>query len=523
MPPRQKKSTGREKASNTPTSEELKVFLWKAADKLRGSVDAALFKDLVLALVFLKYVSDAFEHRRNDLARKLAADGVPDDRVRRLLENPESYTGAGVFWVPEVARWSWIASSARSGRVGRLLDEAAAAVMRDNASLRGVVPAEIFDHDDIDQRRLAELVDLFDDARFLGPGGTPARNALREMYEYFLGNYARAEGRRGGDFYTPPSVARLIVEILEPVGGRVYDPVCGSGGLLVQAAKYVEQRLGPDHTADIALYGQEINARTWRLARMNLAMHGIDGDLGIRWADTLDDDKHPDLNADFVMASPPFNVKDWAWDPSDSRWRYGIPPKNNANYAWLQHAVSKLSNQGTAAVLLTNGSTSSTRAEREIRRAMVEADLVAAVVALPTQLHYTTQIPTSLWLLAKDKSPQGKMGLTDRRGDVLFIDARATGVMHNRTERVLTDIDLSRIAEVYHAWRGTGSARAASLEYVDEPGFSFSTDTAAVHEQGYNLTPGRYVGVARQTGVRPSSDVREESLSLMRDLYAIFD
>ncbi|MGW8361855.1 N-6 DNA methylase [Streptomyces wedmorensis] len=521
MPPRQKQSTEREKGANTPAPEKLQAFLWRAADQLRGSVDAPVYKDVVLTLVFLKYLSEAFEQRRHELAEKVTADAAHDDRIR-LLENPESYTRVGVFWVPRVARWPWIADQAKNGEVGRLLDAAVAAVMPDNPSLRGVLP-EIFDHDGIDQRRLAQLVDLFDDAHFFHLQDAPAPDAWREMYEQFLGNFARAEGRRGGEFYTPPSVTRLIVETLEPAGGRVYDPACGSGGMLVRVAKYVEEQLGPDHPADIAVYGQEVNARTWRLARMNLAIHGINGNMGTRWADSLDDDRHPQLKADFVMASPPFNVKAWARDPSDSRWRYGVPPKSNANYAWLQHAVAKLSDHGTAAVLLANGSTSSNRGEREIRRAMVEADIVAGIVALPSDLHYTTRIPTSLWLLTKDKSPQGKLHLTDRRGHVLFIDARAAGVMRSRSERVLTDADLARIAEAYHAWRGTESARTAGLEYVDEPDFCFSATTAAVHEQGYDLTPERYVGVTRQTGVQPSSDVRKESLCLMRDLYAIFD
>ncbi|MFC6505343.1 type I restriction-modification system subunit M [Streptomyces plicatus] len=388
------------------TPEEIQAILWKAADKLRGSVDSAQYKELMLGLIFLKFVSDAFDEHRNKLAKELAEDGVSDDRIGVFLEDRDEYTGAHVFWVPETARWSWIAANAKSQGVGKLLDEAMDAVMRENASLAGVLP-KVFNRDDISQQRVAELFDLITDTRFGSTEDMPAQVVLGEVYEYFLNVFARAEGKKGGEFYTPQSVVRLAVETLEPYNGRVYDPACGSGGMLVQASKFIEAHGGRGHKADIAVYGQEVNERTWRLAKMNLAIHGIDGNLAVRWGDTLADDKHPDLKADFVMANPPFNMRDWARDESDVRWQYGVPPRSNANFAWLQHAVSKLADRGTAAIVLANSSHSSPRVEAEIRQAMVEADLVACMVALPPQLFRMTQIPACLWFLTKDKSPPG--------------------------------------------------------------------------------------------------------------------
>lgn len=439
-----------------------------------------------------------------------------------FLEDRDEYTGAHVFWVPETARWSWIAANAKSQGVGKLLDEAMDAVMAENASLKGVLP-KIFNRDNIDQKRLAELVDLISDARFGGTEDKPAQDVLGEVYEYFLGNFARAEGKRGGEFYTPQSVVRLIVEILEPYEGRVYDPACGSGGMFVQAAKFIEAHQGRGHKADIAVYGQELNERTWRLAKMNLAIHGIDGNLATRWGDTFAEDKHADLKADFVMANPPFNIKDWARDESDARWKFGVPPKNNANYAWLQHMVSKLGERGTAGIVLANGSMSSqSSGEGDIRQAMVEADLVACMVALPSQLFRTTQIPACLWFLAKDKTPQGAKRQEDRRGEILFIDARAMGEMIDRTERILTETDLAKIAGAYHAWRGTASAREEGLTYEDEPGFCFSADLETVRQHGYALTPGRYVG-AVEVEEEDVEAVAARIAELTEELYTLFE
>ncbi|MGW0777684.1 class I SAM-dependent DNA methyltransferase [Streptomyces sp. NPDC002835] len=522
MPPGKKKATDQAELFSASTAKEIQAILWKAADKLRGSIDAAQYKEFVLGLIFLKYVSDAFDERRGELAAELADDGITEERMDDFLEDRDEYTGAHVFWVPETARWSWIAANAKSQSVGKLLDDAMDAVMRENASLTGVLP-KIFNRDNVDQKRLAELVDLISDARFGGSEGKPAQDVLGEVYEYFLGNFARAEGKRGGEFYTPRSVVQLIVEILEPYEGRVYDPACGSGGMFVQASKFIEAHRGRGHKADIAVYGQELNERTWRLAKMNLAIHGIDGNLAARWGDTFADDKHADLKADFVMANPPFNIKDWARDEGDARWKFGVPPRNNANYAWLQHMVSKLGERGTAGIVLANGSMSSqTSGEGDIRQAMVEADLVACMVALPSQLFRTTQIPACLWFLAKDKTPQGTKRLEDRRGEILFIDARNMGEMADRTERFLTKADLTKIAAKYHAWRGTASAREEGLTYMDEPGFCISADLETVREHGYVLTPGRYVG---------SVEAQEESLevvatriaSLTKELHELFD
>ncbi|WP_409470690.1 type I restriction-modification system subunit M [Streptomyces sp. HC307] len=521
MPPRKKKPTDQAELFSASTPKEIQAILWKAADKLRGSIDAAQYKEFVLGLIFLKYVSDAFEERRTELAKELAEDGIAEDRLDDFLEDRDEYTGAHVFWVPETARWSWIAANAKSQGVGKLLDEAMDVVMRENASLTGVLP-KIFNRDNVDQKRLAELVDLISDARFGGSEEKPAQDVLGEVYEYFLGNFARAEGKRGGEFYTPQSVVRLIVEILEPYEGRVYDPACGSGGMFVQASKFIEAHRGRGHKADIAVYGQELNERTWRLGKMNLAIHGIDGNLAARWGDTFADDKHPDLKADFVMANPPFNIKDWARDEGDPRWKYGVPPRNNANYAWLQHMISKLGEKGTAGIVLANGSMSSqSSGEGEIRQALVEADLVACMVALPSQLFRTTQIPACLWFLAKDKSSQGARRLDDRRGEILFIDARGMGEMVDRTERVLTAGDIARIAGTYHAWRGTASAREEGLTYQDEAGLCRSVALAEVREHEYVLTPGRYVGTAEVAG-EDAEITASRIATLTEELYGLF-
>ncbi|WP_327655870.1 class I SAM-dependent DNA methyltransferase [Streptomyces sp. NBC_00483] len=517
-----KKPTEQAELFSASTAREIQAILWKAADKLRGSIDAAQYKEFVLGLIFLKYVSDAFEERRSELAVELADAGIGEDRMADFLEDQDEYTGAHVFWVPETARWTWIATHAKSQGVGKLLDDAMDAVMRENASLTGVLP-KIFNRDNVDQKRLGELVDLISDARFGGSGDKPAQDVLGEVYEYFLGNFARAEGKRAGEFYTPQSVVRLIVEILEPYEGRVYDPACGSGGMFVQAAKFIEAHQGRGHKADIAVYGQELNERTWRLAKMNLAIHGIDGNLAARWGDTFADDKHPDLKADFVMANPPFNIKEWARDEGDPRWRHGVPPKNNANYAWLQHMISKLGERGTAGIVLANGSMSSqSSGEGEIRQALVEADLVACMVAMPSQLFRTAQIPACLWFLAKDKTPQGAKRLDDRRGEILFIDARNMGEMVDRTERFLTEADLAKIADTYHAWRGTASARKAGLTYADEAGFCFSADLVTIREHGYVLTPGRYVG-AVETEEEDAEAVAARISTLTKELFGLFE
>jgi type I restriction enzyme M protein len=506
----------------TQSTAELHAVLWRAADKLRGSMDAAQYKDFVLGLVFLKYVSDAFTERRDQIRAELVAEGVPESRLAEFLDDIDEYTREGVFWVPEGARWDHLAAQAKSAGIGELIDNAMDAIMKTNASLTGVLP-KIFNRDNVDQRRLGELVDLISDARFTGQGEKKARDVLGEVYEYFLEMFARAEGKRGGEFYTPASVVKVLVEVLEPYSGRVYDPCCGSGGMFVQAEKFV---LAHGHRRDdIAVYGQESNERTWRLAKMNLAIHGINGDLADRWEDTFYADKHLYINnkADFILANPPFNMSDWARKTDDPRWRYGVPPASNANFAWLQHIVYKLSSNGSAGVVLANGSMSSKQSgEGEIRKALVEADLVACMIALPPQLFRTTQIPACLWFFSNNKGPQAAKHLADRRGDILFIDSRSMGTMLDRTERILTAEDIAKIADTYHAWRGTASARQVGMKYEDIPGFCYSATLEDVREQDHILTPGRYVG-APETDDDDSEPIAEKIDRLKKELIMHFD
>lgn len=524
MPPRKRSSADQGALPGVSSTKEIQDILWKAADKLRGSMDAAQYKEFVLGLVFLKYVSDAFEERRAQIGETL--EGISEQRKAAFLDEKDEYTGENVFWVPATARWDYLSENAQSvqGGVGKLLDDAMDAVMKENPVLTGVLP-KIFNRDNVDQTRLKELVDLISDARFTGHGDRPAQDVLGEVYEYFLERFARAEGKRAGEFYTPASVVRLLVEVLEPYEGRVYDPACGSGGMFVQAAKFVTAHAGRDHSHDIAVYGQEFNERTWRLAKMNLAIHGMDPKgVGDRWADTFILDKHPDRQADFIMANPPFNISDWARKADDPRWRYGVPPQSNANYAWLQHIVSKLGERGSAGVVLSNGSMSSKQSgEGEIRAALVEADLVACMVALPANLFRTATIPACLWFLAKDKTPQGGKALTDRRGEVLFIDAHTMGTMVDRTERVLTDDDLAKIADTYHAWRGTKSAKAKDVAYEDVPGFCYSAKLQEIAKHDHVLTPGRYVGAAAVEHDPDAEPVQERIARLTKELFAYFD
>lgn len=504
--------------ANAPTSmKELKDTLWKAADKLRGSMDASQYKDIILGLVFLKYVSDAFEERRGQIFTELEAEGYEASAIEEIAADPDEYLGSGVFWVPEQARWTFLAQNAKGftpapgeaeQSIGELVDAAMEMIMRRNPSLQGTLP-RIFNRDNVDQRRLRELVDLFNSSRFTGEGQTKARDLLGEVYEYFLEKFAKAEGKRGGEFYTPAGVVRVLVEMLEPDHGRVYDPACGSGGMFVQAEKFLasHNREG----SEISVFGQELNERTWRMAKMNLAIHGLHGNLGSRWGDTFARDIHPELQADFVMANPPFNIKDWVRNESDPRWRFGVPPKNNANYAWLQHIVSKLAPGGSAGVVLANGSMSSNSGgEGEIRAQLVEADLVSCMVALPTQLFRSTQIPVCVWFFAKDKTA-GKGGSADRRGQVLFLDARGMGHMVDRAERALSDEDIAKIAGTFHSWRGKVDADGIEpAPYEDVPGFAYSATLDEIKAADYALTPGRYVGAA---AVEEDAEPIEEKLA----------
>jgi type I restriction enzyme M protein len=520
MPPRKKTEP-----TAPSTMKELKDTLWKAADKLRGSLSASQYKDVILGLVFLKYVSDAYDERREAIRTDLLAEGYDDDQIADLIDDPEEYQGYGVFVVPQEARWAYLSENAK-GRpaidgepakaIGALIDAAMDAVMQANPTLLGTLP-RIYNRDNIDQRRLGELVDLFNNARFSRNGEHRARDLMGEVYEYFLGAFARAEGKRGGEFFTPPSVVKVIVEVLEPDHGRVYDPCCGSGGMFVQTEKFIYEHDGDPK--DIAVFGQEGNEETWRLAKMNLAIHGIENKgLGARWGDTFARDQHPDVQMDFVMANPPFNIKDWARNVEDPRWKYGVPPTNNANYAWIQHILSKLAPGGKAGVVMANGSMSSnSNGEGDIRAQIVEADLVSCMVALPTQLFRSTGIPVCLWFFAKDKT-KGKHGSIDRSGQVLFIDARNLGYMVDRAERDLAVEDIKRIGDTYHSWRGT---KSAVTDYANVPGFCKSATLAEIKAAGYALTPGRYVGAVEAEADSEPSDAKIERLT--KELQVAFD
>lgn len=524
MPPRTKKAA----APTAPsTMKELKDTLWKAADKLRGSMDASQYKDVILGLVFLKYVSDSFEQRREEIKAELLADGWDEAKVGGQLDDVDEYTGNNVFWVAPTARWSYLAQHAKGlpavdgqphKNIGQLVDEAMDLLVGANPSLKGAVP-RIYNRDNVDQRRLGELIDLFNSARFGGEGVSKARDLLGEVYEYFLEKFARAEGKRGGEFFTPPSVVRTLVEVLEPTHGRVYDPACGSGGMFVQAEKFLEAH-NRDLTA-ISIYGQELNERTWRLARMNLAIHGLNGQLGAVWGDTFAIDLHADAEMDYVMSNPPFNIKAWTRKEDDPRWRFGVPPATNANYAWIQHIISKLAPGGSAGVVMANGSMSSNSGgEGDIRAQLVEADLVSCMVALPTQLFRSTGIPVCVWFFSKDKT-KGKGGSFDRSGEVLFIDARDLGYMVDRAERALSDADIAKIASTFHAWRGTKSATQEGLPYTDVPGFCRSVPLADIKASDYALTPGRYVGSAEAEA--DGEPMEEKIARLTKDLLAQFD
>lgn len=523
MPPRKKAQ-----ATTPSTPKELKDTLWKAADKLRGSLSASQYKDVILGLVFLKYVSDAYDERRESLRAELEAEGMDSDQIDNLIDDPEEYQGYGVFVVPPNARWTFLSENAKGRQamagepaknVGQLIDEAMDAVMTANPTLQATLP-RLYNRDNIDQRRLGELIDLFNSARFSRQGQHKARDLMGEVYEYFLGNFARAEGKRGGEFFTPPSVVKVIVEVLEPTSGRVYDPCCGSGGMFVQTEKFIFEHDGDPK--NIAVYGQESIEETWRMAKMNLAIHGIDNKgLGSRWGDTFARDQHPDVQMDYVLANPPFNIKDWARNEEDPRWRFGVPPANNANYAWIQHIISKLAPAGKAGVVMANGSMeSNTAGEGQIRAQIVEADLVSCMIALPTQLFRSTGIPVCIWFFAKDKRT-GPQGSVDRTGQVLFIDARQMGHMVDRAERALSEEEVVRIGDTYHAWRGTASAAAKDIVYEDVLGFCRSVTAEEIKAADYALTPGRYVGAAELKD--DGEPIADKIARLKADLVAALD
>ncbi len=453
--------------------------LWTAADKLRGHMDASEYKHVVLGLIFLKYISDAFQAKYNQLLdSKASLYTDPEDR--------DEYAASNIFWVPPEARWERLEVNAPQPSIGRLVDDAMSAIEKENPSLKGVLPKD-YSRPSLDKRRLGELIGIIGKIG-LGDEASRAKDILGRVYEYFLGKFADAEGKSGGEFYTPQCVVKLLVRMIEPFKGRVFDPCCGSGGMFVQSEKFVEEHGG--RRGDISIFGQESNFTTWRLAKMNLAIRGIDANLGQSQADSFHQDLHRDLKADFILANPPFNMSDWGGQrlKEDYRWKYGTPPVNNANYAWIQHFVHHLSPTGTAGFVMANGSMSTnTSNEGVIRKNMIEADLVDCMVAMPGQLFYTTQIPVCLWFLTRSK--KGK-GARDRAGRVLFIDGRKMGVLMDRVHRELGEEEIDRIAGTYRAWRGPGFKDA----YRDMAGFCKSVSLEEIKGQGYVLTPGRYVG-----------------------------
>jgi type I restriction enzyme M protein len=448
--------------------------LWQAADKLRSNMDAAEYKHVVLGLIFLKYISDAFQEHYDTLTQKEYAD--PEDR--------DEYSAQNVFWVPKEARWDFLKNNAKLPEIGSMVDNAMDAVERENPSLRGVLPRD-YAREALDKRRLGELIDLISTIG-LGDRESRAQDLLGRVYEYFLGQFADAEGKKGGQFYTPRCIVKLLVAMIEPYKGRIYDPCCGSGGMFVQSEKFIEAHGG--RIGDIAIYGQESNPTTWKLCKMNLAIRGIDSK--IEWGDSFHKDKLPDLRADYILANPPFNDSDWggAQLQDDARWEYGIPPTGNANYAWIQHFIYHLSPRGIAGFVLANGSMStSTTQELEIRKTILEHDLVDCMVALPNQLFYNTMIPACLWFVTRDKENHA---YRKRTNEVLFIDARSMGELVDRRHRELTADDIARIAETYHAWRSTDGG------YEDVAGFCRSATLDEIRSHDYILTPGRYVGIA---------------------------
>ena len=442
--------------------------LWASADKLRNNMDAAEYKHVVLGLIFLKYVSDTFMEKYKELL----------EEDEEFAEDMDAYLAEGVFWVPEIARWDYIAKHSKQVEIGQIVDSALDAIEKENDSLRGVLPKN-YSRPELDKRILGEIIDLFTNINVGGKEGKE-KDILGRVYEYFLGKFAANEGKGGGEFYTPKSIVSLMVEMIQPFKGYVYDPACGSGGMFVQSLKFVEEHSGS--TFDISVYGQESNPTTWKLAKMNLAIRGIENNLGSKNADTFHEDLHKNLKADYILANPPFNQSDWGQPllVDDARWKWGTPPQGNANYGWIEHMLDKLSQKGKAGVVLANGSLSSnTSGEGEIRRKILEDDLVDCIVALPDKLFYTTGIPVCIWFFNRDKK---------HKGQTLFIDARKMGDMVNRRLRELSDEDIKKIANTYIAWQNEDG-------YEDVQGYCKVASIDEIKKHDYILTPGRYVGI----------------------------
>jgi len=481
---------------NTTADIGFEQQIWAAADILRGNMDAAEYKHVVLGLIFLKYISDKFEERYQEL---LAED---DD-----VEDKDAYVEMNVFFVPPEARWSVIATAAHTEEIGTVIDDAMRAIEKENKRLKDILP-KTYARTELDKRRLGNVVDLFTNIQMIEHGTD--KDILGRTYEYCLSRFAEQEGKRAGEFYTPSCVVRTLVEVLQPFQGRVYDPCCGSGGMFVQSTNFVKNHAG--NIGNLSVYGQDDNPTTRKMALMNLAIRGIEADLGGNNADTFRNDLHKTLKADFILANPPFNLKEWN-DGSlndDPRWKYGLPPSSNANFAWLQHMIHHLAPNGKIGMVLANGSMSSNQSgEGEIRKKIIEADLVDCMVAMPGQLFYSTQIPVCLWFLARDKE---NTGFRDRRGETLFIDARKMGTLIDRVHRELTDEDIRRIADTYHAWRG----EAAAGEYEDVPGFCKSATLEDIRHHGHVLTPGRYVGAEE---IEDDGEPFEEKMARLVSLF----
>ncbi len=497
-------------AARIPAKPAIAATLWAAADKLRGNMDAAEYKHVALGLIFLKYISDRFDERR--------AQAEADPEERDLVEERDLYLSENVFWVPAEARWTFLKENATSTEptIGTLIDRAMVALEKENLSLKGVLTKN-YARPELDQPRLGEVVKLFSDLAF--QDAHHGQDVLGHVYEYFLGQFAIAEGKRGGQFYTAGCIVQLLVEMIQPFKGRVYDPCCGSGGMFVQSERFVEahanQHVDPAKAKrELSIFGQESNPTTWRLAKMNLAIRGIEADFGPKWADSFNEDLHPGLKADFVLANPPFNDSDWGGERARTgqSWLYGVPPAGNANFAWVQLFIRHLAPHGVAGFVLANGSLSSQQSgEGDIRRMIVEKDLVDCIVSLPGQLFSTTQIPVCLWFLARDKS-NGLVKdktLRDRRRETLFIDARGLGTMQTRTLKVLTEADVAKVAGAYHAWREKAGG------YADEPGFCKSATTAQIATQSHVLAPGRYVGTPAAAEDDEPFDAKMQRLTAM--------